>query len=117
MRRIVPNIYSNNMAESKRFYLDFLDMELAMDMGWVLTFVSKDNPTAQISILQNKDNAPLDNSAIFLSIEVSDINQWYTKAQQQNIKISYPITEEDWGVRRFFVKDPNGVTLNLLSHL
>ncbi|MDO6440327.1 VOC family protein [Cyclobacterium sp. 1_MG-2023] len=117
MRRIVPNIYSNNMIESKSFYLDFLNMELAMDMGWVLTFVSKDNPTAQISILQNKDNAPLDNSAIFLSIEVSDINQWYTKAQQQNINISYPITDEEWGVRRFFVKDPNGVTLNLLSHL
>ena len=117
MRRIVPNIYSNDLEKSKDFYIDFLDMELAMDMGWVLTFVSKENPTAQISIFQNKDNFPLDNSAIFLSIEVSNIEAYYKKAMQQKIAIEYPITDEDWGVRRFFVKDPNGVTINLLSHL
>ena len=44
MRRIVPNIYSNDLEKSKDFYIDFLDMELAMDMGWVLTFVSKEDP-------------------------------------------------------------------------
>lgn len=117
MRRIVPNIYSNNMAESKHFYGEFLDMELAMDLGWVMTFVSKDNPTAQISILENKNSSPLDNSAIFLSIEVADVNHYYKKAQELAINISYKIRDEDWGVRRFFVTDPNGVTLNLLSHI
>ena len=99
MRRIVPNIYSNDLEKSKGFYFDFLDMELAMDMSWVLTFVSKENPTAQISI------------------EVSHIDDYYKKARQQKIAIEYPISNEDWGVRRFFVKDPNGVTINLLSHL
>jgi len=117
MRRIVTNIYSNDLEKSKRFYMDFLDMELAMNMGWILTFVSKENPTAQISILQKKDNSPLDNSAIFLSIEVSEIDNWYKKAKQQKIDIEYPITNENWGVRRFFIKDPNGATINLLSHL
>ena len=87
MRRIVPNIYSNDLEKSKDFYIDFLDMELAMDMGWVLT------------------------------IEVSHIEAYYKKAMQQKIAIEYPITNEDWGVRRFFIKDPNGVTINLLSHL
>lgn len=117
MRRIVPNIYSNDIEASKRFYTGFLDMELAMDMDWVLTFVSRENRTAQISIFKNEENRPLDNSALFLSIEVSDIDQWHERALEQNIEIVYPITNEDWGVRRFFVKDPNGVTINLLTHL
>jgi hypothetical protein len=26
------------------------------------------------------------------------------------------LTDEPWGVRRFFVKDPNGVVVNVLSH-
>jgi len=117
MRRIVPNICSDDLEKSKRFYVDFLDMELAMDMGWVLTFVSKENATAQISIFKNNNNEPLNNSAIFLSIEVSAVDLWYEKAKRQKIDIVYPITNEDWGVRRFFIKDPNGVTINLLSHL
>jgi len=117
IRRIVPNINSNAIQESKEFYTGFLDMELAMDMGWILTFISKENKTAQISIFQNDKDKPLDNTAVFLSIEVSDIDAWYERAKQQNIKILYPITDEPWHVRRFFVKDPNGVTINLLAHL
>lgn len=117
IRRIVPNINSNAIQESKEFYTGFLDMELAMDMGWILTFISKENKTAQISIFQNDKDKPLDNTAVFLSIEVSDIDAWYERAKQQNIEILYPITDEPWHVRRFFVKDPNGVTINLLAHL
>jgi uncharacterized glyoxalase superfamily protein PhnB len=99
------------------FYIDFLGMELAMDMGWILTFVSKENTTAQISIFRNNKDKPLDNSGVFLSIEVADIDTWYEQAKAKNIEIMYPITNEDWGVRRFFVRDPNGVTINLLAHL
>ncbi|WP_067151542.1 VOC family protein [Pseudotamlana agarivorans] len=116
MRRIVPNIYSNDIEKSKQFYTEFLGMDLAMDLAWILTFVSKENPTAQISIFQNNENKPLDNSAIFISIEVSDIDNWFERAKKQKIEIVYPIANEDWGVRRFFVKDPNGATINLLSH-
>ena len=114
--RIVPNIYSNDMEASKKFYIKFLDMELVMDREWVLTFASKVNPKAQISIIQNDEKKPLDNKAIFLSIEVSDINQWYERANKQKIEIVYPITIEPWGIKRFFIKEPNGATINLLSH-
>lgn len=117
MKRIVSNIYSDDIEKSKQFYTEFLGMELAMDMGWILTFVSKENKTAQISIFKNDKNKSLDNSAIFLSIEVSDIDNWYEAARKQNIEIIYPITNESWGVRRFFIKDPNGITINLLTHL
>jgi uncharacterized glyoxalase superfamily protein PhnB len=31
--------------------------------------------------------------------------------------IVYPLTNESWGVRRFHVSDPNGVLINIMSHL
>lgn len=114
--RIVPNIYSNDVEASKKFYTQFLEMKLVMDMEWVLTFASKENSKAQITIIQNTENKPLDNKAIFLSIEVVNIDLWYERAKTQDIEIVYPITTESWGVKRFFVKDPNGATINLLSH-
>lgn len=117
IRRIVPNIYSNDLEASKRFYRDFLGMTLAMDMGWILTFLSPANKTAQISVFDTLDGENPDNSAIFISIEVADVIALHKRAREQGIEISYPLTDEDWGVRRFFVKDPNGVTVNLLMHL
>lgn len=114
--RIVPNIYSNDIEKSKEFYIDFLDMDLAMDMDWVLTFASKENHSAQITILKNDKKENLNNDVIFLSIEVDDVDKLYEKAKSKSIEIVYDIKDEDWGVRRFFVKEPNGATLNLLTH-
>lgn len=117
IRRIVPNIYSDDMEKSKQFYTGFLEMHLAMDMGWIMTFTSKSNFTAQLSIFKNEKERVLDNSAIFISIEVADVDEVYSRAKKQEVEIVYSITNEPWKVRRFFVKDLNGVTLNILSHL
>lgn len=114
--RIVPNIYSFDLEKSRKFYIDFLDMELVMDMKWILTFASKENSNSQISILQFDKKSKLDNSATFLSMEVSDIDELYERAKKLKCDIVYPITDEPWGVRRFFVKEPNGATINFLAH-
>ena len=116
IHRIVPNIYSSDLEKSKQFYIEFLEMELVMDMEWIMTFASRNNPTAQITILQYDKKGKLNNKATFLSIEVSDVDKLYEKAKKQNREIVYHITDEPWGVRRFFLKDPNGATLNLLTH-
>ena len=112
----MPNIYSDDIKKSTEFYVDFLAMELVMDLKWVLTFASRENHYAQITILRNDKQGKLNNDAIFLSIEVDDVDALYEKAKSRHIEITYDIKDEDWGVRRFFVKDPNGVTINLLMH-
>ena len=38
--------------ESRKFYTEFLGFDVAMDMGWVLTFASPSNPTAQITLVR-----------------------------------------------------------------
>ena len=115
-RRITPDIASNKIEESKQFYIDFIGLKLAMDMGWILTFISESNPTAQINLLQS-DKEEIDNSNVMISIESSDVDEMYNKAMAQNITIVYPLKTEEWGVKRFFVKVPNGVAVNIMSHV
>ena len=77
-------------------------MELAMDMGWILTFVSPSNPTAQITLMQASPSAvPNPN----VSIEVEDVDAVHAKAAELGVPIVYPLSDEPWGVRRFFVAD------------
>ncbi len=116
IKRIVPNISSDKMEESKKFYTNFLGLNTVMDMEWILTFASASNPTAQLSIVK-KVKPNVADSDITISIEVNDIDNLYAKAIALDYKIPYPITNESWGVRRFFVKDPNGVIINLMCHL
>ena len=114
VKRIVPNIESVSPERSIEFYKDFIGLKVAMDMGWIITFISESNPTSQISVIRNdKSDVPHPD----ISIEVEDVDKLFAKAKEQNIDIVYSITDEPWGVRRFFVKDPNGKVINVLSHL
>lgn len=115
IRRIVPNIQSERMDESRKFYVEFLGLELAMDMGWIMTLVSSSNPTAQISIVRGPAPAT-PQTQLTLSIEVADVDAMHAKAVASDIPIVYPLTTEPWGVRRFHVADPNGVVINIMSH-
>jgi catechol 2,3-dioxygenase-like lactoylglutathione lyase family enzyme len=114
IRRTVPNLKSDKLAESKAFYTGVLGFEIGMDMGWIVTLGSPDNPTAQISLLSHDATAPVVPN---VSIEVADVDNVHAAAVQHGAKIVYPLTDEPWGVRRFFVADPNGVILNVMTHL
>ena len=52
-----------------------------------------------------------------LSIEVDDVDEIHRRAISAGYEITYGITDEPWGVRRFFVRDPFGKLVNILSHL
>ncbi len=116
IKRIIPNISSTKMEESKDFYTNFLGLLIVMDMHWVLTFASPSNPSAQINIVKSEKDF-ISNDHITISIEVADVDSLYEKAKKAGYEITYPLTNETWGpVRRFWVKDPNGITINLMAH-
>jgi catechol 2,3-dioxygenase-like lactoylglutathione lyase family enzyme len=113
IKRVVPDIKSDRIEESRDFYAGFLGFQIGMDMGWVITFVSRSNPTAQVTVMRRDESAALQPQ---MSIEVDDVDRVYAAAIERNLRIVYPLSDEPWGVRRFFVTDPNGVVINILSH-
>ena len=50
-----------------------------------------------------------------LTIEVSDVDAMHTEALRRGDDVVYPLTDEPWGARRFFVRDPNGVVVNVVG--
>jgi uncharacterized glyoxalase superfamily protein PhnB len=51
-----------------------------------------------------------------LSVEVDDVDAAYAAALQRGDEIVHPLTDEPWGVRRFFVRSPEGAVVNIVSH-
>lgn len=82
-----------------------------MDLGWVVTIVSPTNPSAQVTIVGNDDMA-----APAISVEVPDVDAVHAKAVEQGLEIAYPLRDEEWGVRRFMLREPGGTIVNVLSH-
>ncbi len=87
-----------------------------MDHGWILTFASPEHATAQISVMRRDASVPVQPDG---SIEVDDVDAAYAAhaaAERLGYEIVYPLSDEPWGVRRFFVCEPTGRVLNVLGH-
>lgn len=113
MLRIVPNLRARDPQALAAFYRDLFGLEIAMDMGWIATLASDSPMKPQLSVM-SEGGAGTEVPAI--SIEVDDVNGVHAAAQRGGHEIVHPLTDEEWGVRRFFVRDPEGHVVNVLSH-
>ena len=111
INRAVANIRSDRPGETRDFFVELLGFQVAMDMGWVTTVSSPTNPAAQVAIVGNDDMA-----APGISVEVADVDAVHAKAVEQGFEIAYPLRDEEWGVRRFMLREPSGTVVNVLSH-
>jgi catechol 2,3-dioxygenase-like lactoylglutathione lyase family enzyme len=111
IRRAVPNIRSDRPAETREFFVDLLGFEVAMDIGWVVTVASPANPAIQVNVISNEDP-----SAPGISVEVPDVDAVHARAVEQGLEIAYSLRDEDWGVRRFMLREPSGTLVNVVSH-
>jgi uncharacterized glyoxalase superfamily protein PhnB len=109
--RAVPNIKSDRASETRDFFVDLLGFEVAMDIGWVVTVASPTNRSAQVTIISNDDPA-----APGISVEVADVDAVHARAVEKGFEIAYSLRDEEWGVRRFMLREPSGTIVNVVSH-
>lgn len=111
--RIVTNIQAGDTAAARLFYHDILGLDLLMDHGWIATYGSRTARPVQVSFAsEGGSGTPVPD----LSIEVDDVAIALTKMQEAGFRIEYGPADEPWGVRRFYVRDPFGKLVNILSH-
>lgn len=114
VKRIVANLYAEDPQVAHAFYADLLGLELVMDHGWILTFAAKGQAaTPQVGVASEGGNGT---PVPVLSIEVDDVDAVYAQAREKGVEVVYDITDEPWGVRRFYLRDPFGNVINILSH-
>jgi len=113
VHRIIPNLTVADPSTGHDFYEEFLGLEKQFDMGWVASFRSPTNASIQVTLVAEDPTAPEPSS---MSVPVLDVDAAYAEAQRRGYEIVHPLTQEPWGVRRFFVRDPHGVVVNVVGH-
>jgi catechol 2,3-dioxygenase-like lactoylglutathione lyase family enzyme len=112
-RRVVPDLTSQSLETTKAFYKDVLGLEPVMDHGWIVTLANPADPAVQLSFLTHDETAAV---VPAVSIHVDDVDACHAAALTSGAEIVHPLTDEPWGVRRFFLRDPDGHVINVLSH-
>lgn len=113
VRRIVANLQVRDPAAATPFYGDLLGLDVVMDHGWIRSFAAPGAAQVQVSVaVEGGGGTPVP----ALSIEVDDVDRLHAEAIARGFAIVHPLTDEPWGVRRFFVRDPFGTIVNILAH-
>jgi catechol 2,3-dioxygenase-like lactoylglutathione lyase family enzyme len=113
VKRIVTNIAAEHVDRAKRFYVDVLGLHVVMDHGWILTFAGEGTAAPQISIAtEGGSGTPVPD----VSIEVDNFEEIRRRVLAAGLPIEYGPKNEPWGVTRFYVRDPFGRLLNILTH-
>ncbi|OWA06948.1 glyoxalase [Streptomyces sp. CS227] len=122
VRRVVPNLRTEDPEACGAFYAR-LGLTPAMDMGWITTLTGTGTGTgtgtdsgtapAQLSLMTEDLTGPV---VPDLSIEVDDVDAAYEELRAGGAELLFPVRDEEWGVRRFFVRDPDGRVVNVLGH-
>jgi catechol 2,3-dioxygenase-like lactoylglutathione lyase family enzyme len=110
--RIVADIATPDVDGLRQFHQALFGLEVVMDLGWIVTLSSGASMSVQLSLAsQGGSGAPVPD----LSIEVDDVDAVHGRARAQGAPIAYELTDEPWGVRRFFLRDPAGKLVDVLS--
>jgi catechol 2,3-dioxygenase-like lactoylglutathione lyase family enzyme len=113
--RIIPYPGGRDVAASRAFYTEALGLEVAMEEP-VLCLSSPANPSAQVILSPTGFEAPQPAVGVDLG-DPAAVDAAHADAVQRGLRIVYPLTDEPWGVHRFFVEDPGGTIVNVLAHI
>ena len=113
VKRIVTNIPAEQVGLAKRFYGEVFDMDLVMDLGWIVTFAAAGQAAPQISVAtEGGSGTPVPD----VSIEVDNLDVVHKRAVSAGFEVEYGPVREPWGVTRFYLRDPFGRLINVLAH-
>lgn len=111
--RINANLRVADLEAARGFYTDYLGLSTEeFNLGWVARYTSPDGQ-ANVQLVTRDAAAPED---AVISVHTRDVESAYEQAQQLGYEIVHPLTTEQWGVRRFLVRAPDGNVINIVRH-
>ena len=111
---IVANLPVADIAAARDFYTDYLGLRVeGFNLGWVANYRSPDGKST-VQLVTRDATAPHDS---VISVHVgSGVDEAYAEAKRRGYEIVHPLTDEAWGVRRFFIRAPDGNVINMVNH-
>jgi catechol 2,3-dioxygenase-like lactoylglutathione lyase family enzyme len=117
-----PVYISKDIVKSRDFYTKTLGFEVAFESSFFILLTTKGTPSYRIGFLSEQHpssppSAPAlkPGAGVFLTLQVEDAKSVFDHLVQAGVKITYTLTDEPWGQRRFGVTDPNGMYVDIVE--
>ena len=111
--RIIPNLPAPDPAGLAAFYRDVFGLTVEFEMGWIVFLGAETEKPLRMQIA-SEGGAGTELPAI--SIGVDDLEEALARVRAFGIEPEYGPVVEPWGVHRFYLRDPQGNLVNVVTH-
>lgn len=115
VRRIIAYAAGSDLSASQDFYVNVLGMSVAMEDP-VVSLHPPDGAVGEVIIGAQEMQDPAPDIGVDLG-DTAAVDAAHAEAVRRGLRVVYPLTDEPWGVHRFFVEDPSGTVVNVLAHI
>ncbi len=110
--RLLSNIISANLDESKLFYTSLFDLKVGYDSEWFVHLISEGN-SLELGILAEDheivpEKAKGNKSGIYLTFVVKDVGSVFQKVKDLDYEILQAPEDTFYGQKRMLVVSPEG---------
>jgi catechol 2,3-dioxygenase-like lactoylglutathione lyase family enzyme len=118
--RVLTNICSDNLENSKNFYVDLLGLHVKYDSNWYVQLCSPDNSEIEYGIIKRTHDLIPEQyqqkpTGMYVTFVVPDVDRTFKKAVAMDLEILQEPRNKFYGQRRFLTKDPNGCLIDICT--
>lgn len=99
-----PILYSKDVKESLKYYIDVLGFDDSWEWGDPTDFGGIVKDGVEIFFCLNGQGSP----GTWIAILVDDVDEYYKVIKEKGAKIIAQPEDKEWNMREMFVEDPDG---------
>lgn len=119
IKRLLTNVCSNNLEDSKQFYTSLFAFNINYDSDWFVHLISTGTELELGIISADHEVVPIgvqgNISGVYLTFVVDDVDALHQKAKELDCKIVQPPELTFYGQKRMLLSAPEGTICDVSS--
>ena len=118
-----PLITVKQLGESRDFFVQHLGMSVLFEASWVVMLSRREGgPIALGLMTADHPSVPpgpeeFEGKGMIMTFQVADAAAEHKRLQAAGAPIVYGLAEEPWGQKRFMLRDPSGVLVDVVEQI
>ncbi len=117
-----PIVMTDRLAECRGFWVDRLGFAVVFEANWILVLASAGERRMLAFMSTDHPSTPparesFGASGLLLTLEVDDVDAEHARLAADGVEILHGPVDEAWGQRRFLVRDPAGVWVDVVAQI
>ena len=118
-----PVVVTDKLIECRDFYTRWFGFRVVFEATWFVYLTSSDEGQHGIAFMTpdhpSRPPGPeaFDGQGILLTLQVPDAASEFERVRTSGLFVDHPLRDEPWGQRRFGLRDPAGVWVDVVEQI